>query len=63
MKVKNITDSPLSSDWVPGGEIAAGETVEVPDAQADGSPLHWPAEYFEVVAEKKAAAKSAPSKE
>jgi hypothetical protein len=53
VRVKNITDSSLSSDWVPGGEIAAGETVEVPDAQPDGSPLLWPAEYFEVVAEKK----------
>lgn len=58
MKVKNITDSPLSSDFLPGGELGAGETAEVPDTQADGSELHWPPEYFEVVAEKKSAKSS-----
>lgn len=58
MKIRNITDSPLSSDFLPGGELAAGKTAEVPDTQPDGSELVWPPEYFEVVADKTTAKSS-----
>ena len=59
MKVKNVSGAALSCEWVPGGEVDDGTVVEVPDAQPDGSLLHWPPEYFEVVTDKpKAAAKA-----
>jgi hypothetical protein len=59
-KVKNISGGPR---YVPllDREVADGETVDVPDVQADGvSPVTWPEATWEPVPDKpaKAAAKT-----
>jgi hypothetical protein len=60
-KVKNISGGPLD---VPLLErvVEDGEVVDVPDVQADGeSPIIWPANRWEPVADTPAkAAKTAP---
>lgn len=59
-RVKNISGGPR---YVPllDREVADGETVDVPDVQADGeSPITWPEATWEPVPDKtaKAAAKA-----
>lgn len=53
-KVRNISGGPR---YVPllDREVADGETVEVPDAQPDGSPVVWPEATWEPVAAPKVA--------
>jgi hypothetical protein len=60
-KVKNISGGPR---YVPllDREVADGETVEVPDVQADGaSPVVWPETVWEPVTDKTAKAAKADS--
>jgi hypothetical protein len=58
-KVKNISGG---ARYVPllGREVADGETVEVPDVQADGeSPVVWPDTTWQPVTDKAAKAAAA----
>jgi len=55
-KVKNISGGPLDVPLL-GGVVEDGQTVEVPDAQDDGSPILWPENRWQPVQDKKAAAK------
>jgi hypothetical protein len=58
-KVKNISGGPR---YVPllDREVADGETVEVPDVQADGqSPIVWPEATWQPVTAKDAKAAAA----
>ncbi len=60
-KVKNISGGPLDVPLL-DRVVEDGETVDVPDVQADGvSPVVWPANRWEPVADKpaKAAARAA----
>ena len=57
-KVKNISGGPLDVPLL-DRVVEDGETVDVPDVQADGeSPIVWPGDKWEPVTSK-AAAKSA----
>ena len=54
-KVKNVSGGELDVPLL-GRLVADGETVEVPDFQADGeSPIVWPPNRWEPVTDKKAA--------
>ena len=54
--VKNISGGPLDVPLL-GRAVEDGETVEVPDVQADGvSPVVWPPNRWEPAAAPKAAA-------
>jgi len=57
-KVKNISGG---ARYVPllDREVADGETVEVPDAQPDGSPIVWPEATWEPAAEPQVAPEKA----
>ena len=58
-KVKNISGGPLDVPLL-DRTVGDGETVDVPDVQADGeSPIVWPPDKWQPVADKaaKAAAK------
>ncbi len=52
MKVKALAD--MSVPMLDRAHISAGEILDVPETQGDGSPIIWPPEYWEVVAEKPA---------
>ena len=57
-RVKNISGGPLDVPAL-GRMVDDGETVEVPDVQVDGeSPLIWPENRWEPVADSKAAKSS-----
>ena len=54
-KVKNISGGPLDVPFL-DRVVDADEVVEVPDVQADGeSPIVWPPDKWQAVAEPKAA--------
>ena len=58
-KVKNISGGPLDVPLL-DRTVGDGETVDVPDVQADGeSPIVWPGDKWQPVTDKaaKAAAK------
>jgi hypothetical protein len=57
VKVKNISGGPLDVPFL-DRTVGDGETVDVPDAQPDGSPLTWSAAHWEPVADKTAKADS-----
>lgn len=57
-RVKNVSGGPLDVPLL-GRVVDDGETVEVPDAQADGSPIVWPDNRWQPVMDK--AAKAAAS--
>ena len=58
-KVRNISGGPLDVPLL-DRLVDADETVDVPDFQADGeSPIVWPPDKWEAVAEPKPAAKAA----
>src|SRR3954469_25924507 len=47
-KYKNLGGAVISPFYADGqAEIPAGATVDLPDQQADGSPLYWSPEHFE----------------
>jgi hypothetical protein len=57
-QVKNISGGPLDVPLL-DRVVEDGETVEVPDVQADGeSPIVWPANRWEPVTAKKTSAKA-----
>ncbi len=53
MKVKALGDQ--ACDFVPGKWVTAGQVVDVPETQGDGTPLIWAPEYWEVVVAEKPA--------
>lgn len=56
-QVKNISGGPLDVPIL-GRVVEADETVGVPDFQPDGtSPIVWPPDKWEPVADKKASSK------
>ena len=56
MKVKNISGGPLDVPFL-DRVVDDGETVDVPDVQADGeSPIVWPENRWQPVKEPKVAA-------
>lgn len=58
-KVRNISGGPLDVPLL-DRIVEADEVVEVPDVQADGeSPIIWPANRWEPVAEPKVAPEKA----
>ncbi len=58
-KVKNVSGGPLDVP-VLGRVVEDGETVAVPDVQADGeSPIVWPPDKWEPVKAAKASAGTA----
>ena len=55
MRVKNVSGGPLDVPLL-GRVVEDGETLDVPDVQADGvSPIVWPPDKGEPVAAPKAA--------
>jgi hypothetical protein len=55
-KVKNISGGPLDVPLL-DRTVEDGETVDVPDFQADGeSPIVWPPDKWQPVTDKKSAA-------
>jgi hypothetical protein len=57
-KVKNISGGPLDVPLL-DRIVDDGETVEVPDVQADGeSPIVWPENRWQPVTDKKPSAKA-----
>lgn len=60
-KVRNISGGPLDVPLL-DRVVEDGETVDVPDFQADGeSPVIWPANRWEPVAEPKVKPETAKS--
>ena len=57
MRVKNVSGGALDVPLL-DRVVEDGETVEVPDAQPDGSPIVWPGNRWQPV-DAKPAAKSA----
>lgn len=53
MKVKNVSGGPLDVPLL-DRVVEDGETVEVPDAQPDGSPVVWPENRWQPVTDKAA---------
>jgi hypothetical protein len=54
-KVRNVSGGPLDVPLL-DRVVEDGETVDVPDVQADGvSPIVWPGNRWEPVTDKKAA--------
>lgn len=47
-KVRNVSGGPLDVPLL-DRRVEDGETVDVPDAQADGSPIIWPGNRWEAV--------------
>ena len=61
-RVKNVSGGPLDVPFL-DRTVEDGETVDVPDVQADGvSPLTWSAAHWEPVTDAKAAKASASGK-
>ena len=56
-KVKNISGGALDVPLL-DRIVEADEVVEVPDSQPDGSPIVWPPNRWEPVADAKPAAKA-----
>ena len=55
MRVKNVSGGPLDVPLL-GRVVEDGETLDVPDVQADGvSPIVWPPDKWEPVAAPKTA--------
>jgi hypothetical protein len=53
VKVKNVSGQTVRCEWVPGGYVDDGATVDVPEEQPDGSPLIWHPDIWEPVKAKK----------
>ena len=61
-RVKNISGGQLDVPLL-GRAVEADETVDVPDVQGDGtSPIVWPPDKWEPVADKPAAKKDTSEK-
>jgi hypothetical protein len=59
-KYRNISGVDIRGPFIPGEYAEAGEVVELPDEQTDGSPLVHPTDVWEPVDRKaKAAVKAA----
>jgi len=59
VRVKNVSGGPLDVPLL-GRVVEDGETLDVPDFQADGiSPIVWPPDKWEPVAAPKVAAEKA----
>lgn len=57
-RVKNISGGPLDVPLL-DRVVGDGETVDVPDVQADGeSPIVWPGDKWQPVADKKSSGKA-----
>lgn len=60
-KVKNISGAALDVPLL-DRVVADGETVDVPDTQADGSPIVWPENRWQPVADSKASSSKTTAK-
>ena len=46
-RYRNISGQTIRSDFTPDQYVEAGEIVDVPEEQADGSPLLWHPDIWE----------------